>query len=124
MFFARIFGDFVDKAILKNEDGRGIGYFVATIAAELVLGLLASMIVMWFSRRREFRADEAGADLAGKQAMISALNSLRSEQNIEADMPKALTAFGINGGLKEGLAGLFMSHPPLEVRIAALQQRN
>ncbi|HZJ92851.1 MAG TPA: protease HtpX [Thiopseudomonas sp.] len=123
MFFARIFGDFVDKVILKNEEGRGIGYFVATIFAELVLGILASTITMWFSRRREFRADEAGADLAGTQAMISALNSLRAEQNLEADMPKALTAFGINGGLKEGLAGLFMSHPPLEVRIAALQQR-
>ena len=79
---------------------------------------------MWFSRRREFRADEAGADLASKHAMIGALNRLRAEQNIEADMPKALVAFGINGGLKEGLAALFMSHPPLEVRIAALQQRN
>ena len=124
MFFARIIGDIVDRVVLKNEDGRGIGYFVATIAAELVLGLLASTIVMWFSRRREFRADEAGADLAGKQAMIGALNRLRAEQNIESEMPKALIAFGINGGLKEGLAALFMSHPPLEVRIAALQQRN
>ena len=124
MFFARIIGDIVDRVILKNEEGRGIGYFVATIAAELVLGLLASTIVMWFSRRREFRADEAGADLAGKHAMIGALNRLRAEQNIEADMPKALVAFGINGGLKQGLAALLMSHPPLEVRIAALQQRN
>ncbi len=124
MFFARIIGDIVDRVVLKNEDGRGIGYFVATIAAELVLGLLASTIVMWFSRRREFRADEAGADLAGKHAMIGALNRLRAEQNIESEMPKALIAFGINGGLKEGLAALFMSHPPLEVRIAALQQRH
>ena len=124
MFFARIIGDIVDRVILKNEEGRGIGYLVATIAAELVLGLLASTIVMWFSRRREFRADEAGADLAGKHAMIGALNRLRAEQNIEADMPKALVAFGINGGLKQGLAALLMSHPPLEVRIAALQQRN
>ena len=124
MFFARIIGDFVDRVLLKNEDGRGIGYFVATIAAELVLGLLASIIVMWFSRRREFRADEAGADLAGKHAMIAALNRLRSDQRIESEMPKALTAFGISGSLKEGLAGLLMSHPPLEVRIAALQKRN
>lgn len=124
MFFARIIGDLVDRVLLKNEDGRGIGYFVATIAAELVLGLLASTIVMWFSRRREFRADEAGADLAGKQAMIGALNRLRTEQNIPSQLPKTLTAFGINGGLKEGLAALFMSHPPLEVRIAALQQRH
>ncbi|HAB91508.1 MAG TPA: protease HtpX, partial [Pseudomonas sp.] len=99
------------------------GYFVATIAAELVLGLLASIIVMWFSRRREFRADEAGADLAGSPAMIGALNRLRAEQGIESEMPKALIAFGISGGLKEGLAGLLMSHPPLEVRIAALQQK-
>lgn len=124
MFFARIIGDFVDRVLLKNEDGRGIGYFVATIAAELVLGLLASIIVMWFSRRREFRADEAGADLAGKHAMIAALNRLRGDQRLESEMPKALTAFGISGGLKEGLAGLLMSHPPLEVRIATLQQRN
>lgn len=123
MFFARIFGDFVDRVLLKNEDGRGIGYFVATIAAELVLGILASTIVMWFSRRREFRADEAGADLAGKHAMIGALNRLRAEQELPAEMPKAMIAFGINGGLKEGLAALFMSHPPLEDRIAALQHR-
>ena len=86
--------------------------------------MLASTIVMWCSRRREVRADEAGADLAGKQAMIGALNRLRAEQGIESEMPKALIAFGINGGLKQGLAALFMSHPPLEVRIAALQQRN
>ena len=72
MFFARIFGNFVDKAILKNEDGHGIGYFVATIFAELVLGILASIIVMWFSRKREYRADEAGAQLAGTSAMIGA----------------------------------------------------
>ncbi|HZJ94547.1 MAG TPA: protease HtpX [Thiopseudomonas sp.] len=124
MFFARIFGDFVDRVLLKNEDGRGIGYFVATIVAELVLGILASTIVMWFSRRREYRADEAGADLAGKHAMIGALNRLRAEQELPADMPKALVAFGINGGLKDGLAALLMSHPPLEDRIAALQQRN
>ena len=124
MFFARIFGDFVDRVLLKNEDGRGIGYFVATVVAELVLGILASTIVMWFSRRREYRADEAGADLAGKHAMIGALNRLRAEQELPADMPKALVAFGINGGLKDGLAALFMSHPPLEDRIAALQQRN
>ena len=70
MFFARIIGNFVDKVILKNEDGHGIGYFVATIFAELVLGILASIIVMWFSRKREFRADEAGARLAGTNAMI------------------------------------------------------
>ncbi|HRL95049.1 MAG: protease HtpX [Pseudomonas sp.] len=123
MFFARIFGNFVDKVILKNEDGPGIGYFVATIFAELVLGILASIIVMWFSRKREFKADEAGARLAGTNAMIGALQRLRAEQEVPVQMPSSLTAFGINGGLKHGLAGLLMTHPPLEDRIRALQQR-
>jgi heat shock protein HtpX len=123
MFFARIFGTFVDKVVLKNEEGNGIGYFVATIFAELVLGILASMIVMWFSRRREYRADEAGASLAGTGAMISALQRLRAEQGVPVHMPDSLTAFGINGGLKHGLAGLLMSHPPLEDRIEVLMQR-
>ena len=104
MFFARIFG-----------------YFVATIFAELVLGILASIIVMWFSRRREFRADAAGAHLAGTGAMIAALQRLRSEQGVPVQMPDTLNAFGINGGLKHGLAGLLMSHPPLEDRIEALR---
>lgn len=121
MFFARIFGSFVDKAIFKNEDGPGIGYFVATIFAELVLGVLASIIVMWFSRKREYRADEAGARLAGKNAMISALRRLQMESGRESEMPASMSAFAISGGLKHGLAGLFMSHPPLEERIAALQ---
>ena len=123
MFFARIFGNFVDKVVLKNEDGPGIGYFVATIFAELVLGILASIIVMWFSRKREFKADEAGARLAGTHAMIGALQRLRAEQEVPVQMPSSLTAFGINGGLKHGLAGLLMTHPPLEDRILALQQR-
>jgi len=123
MFFARIFGNFVDKVVLKNEDGPGIGYFVATIFAELVLGILASIIVMWFSRKREFKADEAGARLAGTNAMIGALQRLRAEQEVPVQMPSSLTAFGINGGLKHGLASLLMTHPPLEDRIRALQQR-
>ena len=123
MFFARIFGNFVDKAILKNEDGPGIGYFVATIFAEMVLGILASIITMWFSRVREYRADEAGANLAGTQAMISALQRLQSEQGVPVEMPSTMKAFGINGGLKDGIAGLLMSHPKLEDRIAALRAR-
>jgi heat shock protein HtpX len=123
MFFARIFGNFVDKVILKNENGPGIGYFVATIFAELVLGILASVIVMWFSRKREFKADEAGARLAGTGAMIAALQRLRAEQEVPVNMPNSLMAFGINGGLKHGLAGLLMTHPPLEDRIEALRQR-
>ena len=122
MFFARIIGNFVDKVIFKNEGGRGIAYFVATIFAELVLGFLASAITMWFSRRREFRADEAGARLAGTGAMIAALQHLRSEQGLPVHMPDSLTAFGINGGIKQGMARLFMSHPPLEERIDALRR--
>jgi heat shock protein HtpX len=123
MFFARIIGNFVDKVIFKNEEGQGIAYFIATIFAEIVLGILASVIVMWFSRRREFRADDAGARLAGTGAMISALQRLRAEQGMPVTLPSTLTAFGINGGLKQGLAGLLMSHPPLEARIEALRQR-
>ncbi|UVE16200.1 protease HtpX [Pseudomonas sp. LS44] len=123
MFFARIFGNFVDKVILKNEEGNGIGFYVATFIAEMVLGILASTIVMWFSRKREFRADEAGARLAGTNAMISALQRLRSEQGVPVHMPETMSAFGINGGIKTGLKSLFMSHPPLEVRIEALQRR-
>jgi heat shock protein HtpX len=123
MFFARIFGNFIDKAVFKNEEGHGPAFYIATIVAELVLGILASMIVMWFSRKREFKADEAGAQLAGTGAMIAALQRLKSEQGVPVHMPDSLTAFGINGGLKQGLAGLLMSHPPLEVRIEALRQR-
>ncbi|WP_321346367.1 protease HtpX [Halopseudomonas oceani] len=125
MFFARIIGNFVDRAVFKNEsDGPGIGYFIATIFAELVLGILASIIVMWFSRQREFRADAAGAQLAGAGAMIAALEHLKAEQGIPVELPGEMTAFGINGGLKNGLAGLLMSHPPLDERIAALRAGN
>ena len=123
MFFARIIGNFVVKVVFKNDEGRGIAYYVATIFAELVLGFLASAIVMWFSRKREFRADEAGAQLAGTSAMISALQRLRSEQGLPVHMPDTMAAFGINGGLKQGLARMFMSHPPLEERIDALRRR-
>ncbi|KPZ22271.1 Protease HtpX [Pseudomonas syringae pv. viburni] len=123
MFFARIIGNFVDKVIFKTENGQGIAYYITTIFAELVLGFLASAIVMWFSRKREFRADDAGARLAGTDAMIGALQRLRSEQGVPVNMPDSLTAFGINAGLKKGLAGLFMSHPPLEQRIEALRRR-
>ncbi|MFJ2536277.1 MULTISPECIES: protease HtpX [unclassified Pseudomonas] len=123
MFFARIIGNFVDKFFFKNEEGRGIAYYVATIFAELVLGILASAIVMWFSRKREFRADEAGARLAGTSAMIGALQRLRAEQGLPVHMPDTLSAFGINGGIKQGFARMFMSHPPLEERIDALRRR-
>ena len=123
MFFARIFGNFVDKVIFKSEDGHGPAFYIATIVAELVLGILASMIVMWFSRKREFKADEAGARLAGTSSMIAALQRLKSEQGVPVHMPDSLTAFGINGGIKEGFKALLMSHPPLDQRIEALRQR-
>jgi len=123
IFLARIIGNFVDRAILKNEGGRGLGYMATVIAAELVLGLFASMIVMWFSRHREFRADAGGARLAGTGNMIGALERLRAEQlrRQPAGLPAQMQAFGISAGVPRGLQRLFMSHPPLEERIAALK---
>jgi heat shock protein HtpX len=123
IFFARIIGNFVDRVLLKNEDGRGIGYFVTVIVAEIALGLLASMIVMWFSRQREFRADRGGAELAGTAGMVGALERLRAEQlrRQPQGLPAQMQAFGISAGVPKGFKRLFMSHPPLEERIAALQ---
>jgi len=118
-FFASIIGHFVDRVILKNERGHGIGYFITQIAAQIVLSFLASILVMWFSRYREFHADKGGARLAGKEKMISALRALQRAHSPE-DLPGQLAAFGINGG---GAKKLFMSHPPLEERIAALQNQ-
>lgn len=120
IFFARIIGHFVDRVILKNERGHGIGFWVTSIVAELVLGILASTIVMWFSRQREFRADAGGASLAGRQKMISALERLK--QGTTEPLPDQLAAFGIAGGKASGLKKLFMSHPPLEERIEALRR--
>ena len=122
MFLARVIGHTVDRVVFKTERGYGIGYFVVTIVAELVLGFLASMIVFWFSRWREYRADAAGASLAGSGNMVAALQRLQSEQGLPQDLPGELTAFGISEQLKQGFAGLFRSHPPLEDRIRALQQ--
>lgn len=122
MFLARIIGHTVDRVIFKTERGYGIGYYVVTIVAELVLGILASMIVFWFSRWREYRADAAGAQLAGSAAMIAALQRLRAEQGLPQELPGELTAFGITEQLKQGFMALFRSHPPLDDRIRALQQ--
>ncbi|WP_299198060.1 protease HtpX [uncultured Amphritea sp.] len=122
MFFARIIGHFVDRAILKNEQGHGIGYFITTIVAEIVLGILASTIVAWFSRRREYKADEAGASLASPHAMIGALQRLKAESNVPDQMPETLTAFGISSHMKQGFMALLSTHPPLDDRIAALQK--
>lgn len=122
MFFARIIGYTVDRVVFKNERGHGIGFWIATIFAEIILGILASMIVFWFSRRREFRADEAGARLAGNSAMISALQRLQRESGQANDMPDSMVAFGISNKMsKKNLARAFMTHPPLEERIRALQ---
>jgi heat shock protein HtpX len=122
MFFARVIGHTVDRVVFKNERGLGLGYWIGTIVAEILLSILASMIVMWFSRYREYRADAAGADLAGKAQMTAALRRLQSEINTPSDLPGELTAFGIRpGGSKFGQ--LFSSHPPLDKRIEALQNR-
>lgn len=121
IFLSRLIGTMVDRVIFKNERGFGIGYWVVSIIAELLLGILAAIIANWFSRHREFRADAGGARLAGRQKMISALQRLQKLQNEQTGMPGELAAFGINGGLKHGLSRLLMTHPPLEKRIAALR---
>ena len=119
IFLSRVVGFVVDRMILKNERGQGIGFYVTTIAAELVLGILASMIVAWFSRQREFRADSGGANLAGRGKMIGALQRLQTVYEAPTDLPAQMKSFGIRGG--GGLGRLLMSHPPLEERIAALR---
>jgi heat shock protein HtpX len=120
IFLSRVIGHFVDRVILKNERGHGIGYWVTSIIAELILGILASVIVFWFSRQREYRADAGGAALAGKQKMIAALERLQQNSNTE-ELPDQLTAFGISGLRSSKLGKLFLSHPPLEKRIATLK---
>jgi heat shock protein HtpX len=119
IFLSRLVGNLVDRTVFRSEDGRGPAYFISVIVSEIVLGVLASMIVLWFSRQREFRADQGGAKLAGKRNMIGALEALRSAHH---PLPAQMAAFGIaSGGRSAGLKRLFMSHPPLEERIAALQ---
>ena len=119
---ARVVGRVVDGYLSGGRDnGGGIGYFAVVFVLDMVFGLFASMIVMWFSRRREFRADAGGASLAGRGKMISALQALSRNQGVNT-LPKAIQAFGIAGGLGHGFRRLFMSHPPLEERIEALQR--
>ena len=120
IFFARIIGHTVDRVVFKTERGYGPAFWITTIIAELVLGILASIIVMWFSRQREFRADAGGARLAGREKMIAALQRLKVSAG-EAELPDQLAAFGISGRIGHGLAGLFRSHPPLDERIEALR---
>ncbi len=127
MFFARIIGTFADRVIFKNEsDAPGIGYFVVSMVMDILLGMLASAIVMWFSRKREFRADEMGAKLAGRDKMISALNALRPAEARPDQMPESMKAFAISSGQSQGfsIANLFRSHPTLDDRISALQKYN
>jgi heat shock protein HtpX len=121
MFAARVLGGFVDRAVFRSDDdrGSGIGYFVSVMVLQIVFGILASTIVMWFSRQREFRADAGGARLAGRENMIGALQRLAAAPG--APLPGALQAFGIQSGQVSGWKRMFMSHPPLEERIARLR---
>lgn len=120
IFFSRIIGFLVDRLVFKVERGHGPAFWITSIIAQLVLGILASIIVMWFSRQREFRADAGGAQLAGRQKMIGALSRLQ-KGNIPSQLPDSMAAFGISGGIGSGIKRLFMTHPPLEERIQALE---
>jgi heat shock protein HtpX len=118
IFLSRVIGFIVDRVVFRVERGQGPAFFVTVIVAQIVLGVLASIVVMWFSRWREFRADAGGATLAGRGKMISALERLKLNQE-QSQLPAQISAFGISGG--GGFTRLFMSHPPLEERIAALR---
>ena len=120
IFLARIIGGIVDRALLRNDrQDSGIGFFLTTMVAQFVLGILASVVVCWYSRRREFRADRGGADLAGSANMMDALQMLKRSHG--QPMPPHMQAFGINTGSSTGIMRLFMTHPPLDERIAALK---
>jgi heat shock protein HtpX len=118
LFLSRVIGHFVDRVVFRNEEGHGIGFFVTSLVAQILLGILASLVVFWFSRRREFRADAGGARLAGAPNMIRALERLKAAHQ---PLPDQMSAFGIAGGTGGGLRRLFMTHPPIEERIAALR---
>ena len=122
IFLSRVVGFVVDRAVIKVERGYGPGYWITVMIAQVLLGILASIIVMWFSRQREFRADAGGAQLAGRHKMIAALKRLQQE-SMPVRLPKAMAAFGISGNRSMGLKKLLMTHPPLEERIAALESR-
>ncbi len=120
MFLSTVIGHIVDRVVFKTERGHGPAYYITSIIAQLVLSVLATMIVMWFSRQREFRADRGGAELTGRQKMIASLRRLQQAHAME-DLPDQMAAFGIAGGVGEDIKALFLSHPPLEQRIAALE---
>jgi heat shock protein HtpX len=122
VFLSTIIGHFVDRVIFKTEEGHGPAYFVVSMIAQVLLSVLATMIVMWFSRYREFRADAGGANLTSRRQMAAALRALLQRVHEPRDLPAGeFAAFGISGGIGDGLKKLFMSHPPLEERIAALE---
>jgi heat shock protein HtpX len=121
IFFSRIIGYLVDRMVFKVERGHGPAFFITSLIAQLVLGVLASMVVMWFSRHREFRADAGSAKIAGRNKMIAALERLQLNYGEPPQLPDQVKAFGISGVTGWGLKRLFMSHPPLEERIAALR---
>lgn len=120
IFLSRIIGHFVDRVVFKTRHGHGPAFWLTAIIAEIILAVLASIIVMWFSRRREFRADAGGAELAGRANMVAALKRLQASTG-QPHLPDQLAAFGISGGIGGGVKKLFMSHPPLDQRIRALQ---
>ena len=120
IFLSRVIGHVIDRVVFKTERGYGPAYFIVSMVAQVFLSILASMIVMWFSRQREFRADAGGATLAGRQKMIGALQALQRAQQPH-DLPGEFAAFGIAGGVGAGFKKLFLSHPPLEERITALR---
>ena len=120
IFASRVVGHIVDRVILKNERGHGIGFFISSMIAQVVFGILASTIVMYFSRQREFKADAGAAELAGSEKMVAALQRLQAIHQ-PSKLPEQMAAFGINGGMADGFKKLFMSHPPIEERIAALR---
>ncbi len=123
IFLSRVVGHFVDRVIFKNEEGHGMGFFLTTIIAQIVFGILASVVVLWFSRQREFRADAGGAMLSGRENMIAALEAL--QKGVQEPLPDQMSAFGISGkSSSRGFSILFMSHPPLEDRIAALKEES
>ena len=122
IFLSRVIGHVVDRTVFKTERGHGPAFWITTIIAQVVIGLLASMIVFWFSRRREFRADTGGARLAGRNQMIAALERLKTMVDQPA-LPDQMRAFGISGGARRGLLRLFMTHPPIDERIAALKMQ-
>ena len=121
VFLSHLAGHFIDRVVFRNERGHGPGFWIATLVAQVVLGILASIIVMAFSRWREFGADRGGAELSSTRQMIAALERLKGNR-VASTLPDEVEAFGISGGVGRGLQRLFLSHPPLDERIAALRE--